>query len=220
MVELDPTVSIPEQLVRILADDTVEYATLDRRRYPHAVPNDPLYTGQWYLQVSVTTPASINAEQAWSRSTGSDGVVIADIDTGVRYDHPDLGRAEDGGRLLPGYDFITDARVANDGDGRDADPTDTGDFLTSADVATDFFKNCGGTSNSSWHGTRTAGIIGARTNNAEGIAGATWSPWIVPVRVLGKCGGFDSDILDAMLWAAGFTSTVYPTTRTRRRSTT
>ena len=105
-------------------------------------------------------------------------------------------RAEDGGRLLPGYDFITDARVANDGDGRDADPTDAGDFLSSTDVATDFFKDCGGTSNSSWHGTRTAGIIGARTNNAEGIAGTTWSPWIVPVRVLGKCGGFDSDILD------------------------
>jgi len=203
VVELDPTVSTPEQLVRILADDTVEYATVDRRRYPHAVPNDPLYTGQWYLQVSVTTPASINAEQAWSRSTGSDGVVIADIDTGVRYDHADLGRAGDGGRLLPGYDFITDARAANDGDGRDADPTDTGDFLSTADASDPFFANCGGAGNSSWHGTRTAGIIGARTNNSEGIAGTTWSPWIVPVRVLGKCGGFDSDILDAMLWAAG-----------------
>ena len=206
VVELDPTVSTPEQLVRILADDTVEYATLDRRRYPHAVPNDPLYpgsTGQWYLQVNVTTPASINAEQAWSRTTGSDGVVIADIDTGIRYDHPDLGRADNGGRVLPGYDFISDARVANDGDGRDADPTDTGDFLTVQEAATDFFKTCGGATNSSWHGTRTAGIIGARTNNAEGIAGTTWSPWIVPVRVLGKCGGFDSDILDGMLWAAG-----------------
>jgi serine protease len=203
VVELDPTVSTPEQLVRILADDSVETATLDRRRYPHAVPNDPLYTGQWYLQVSVTTPASINAEQAWGRSTGSDGVVIADLDTGIRYEHPDLGRAQDGGRVLPGYDFITDARVAGDGDGRDSDPTDTGDFLTPQEAATDFFKNCGGTSNSSWHGTRTGGIIGARTNNSEGIAGTTWSPWIVPVRVLGKCGGFDSDIMDAMLWAAG-----------------
>ncbi len=203
VVELDPSSSTQEQLARIQADDTVAYATLDRRRYAHALPNDPLYTGQWYLQVSVTTPASINAEQAWSRSTGSDGVVIADIDTGIRYDHPDLGRAESGGRVLPGYDFITDSRVANDGDGRDADPTDTGDFLTPAEAATDFFKTCGGTSNSSWHGTRTAGIIGARTNNSEGIAGTTWSPWIVPVRVLGKCGGFDSDILDGMLWAAG-----------------
>ena len=204
VVELDPTASTPEQLVRILADDTVETATLDRRRYPHAVPNDPLYAGQWYLQVSVTTPASINAEQAWSRSTGSNGVVIADIDTGIRYDHPDLGRAEDGGRLLPGYDFISDARIANDGDGRDSDPTDTGDFLTQAekDANATFFQNCD-VGNSSWHGTRTAGIIGARTNNSEGIAGTTWSPWIVPVRALGKCGGFDSDILAAMLWAAG-----------------
>ena len=93
--------------------------------------------------------------------------------------------------------------MAGDGDGRDADPTDTGDFLTPAEAATDFFNNCGGASSSSWHGTRTAGIIGARTNNTEGIAGATWSPWIVPVRVLGKCGGFDTDIIAAMLWAAG-----------------
>ena len=137
-----------EKNVRILADDTVETATLDRRRYPHALPNDPLYTGQWYLQSNATNPAAINAEQAWNTTTGSNGVVIADIDTGVRYEHPDLGRAQDGGRVLPGYDFITDSRVAGDGDGRDADPTDTGDFLTSAEAATPFFNNCGGASGS------------------------------------------------------------------------
>jgi len=207
VVELDPTASIPEQLVRILADDTVETATLDRRRYPHAVPNDPLYpgaTGQWYLQSNATNPAAINAEQAWNTTTGSTSVVIAVIDTGVRYDHPDLSSVAQGGRLLPGYDFITDARVANDGDGRDADATDPGDFVSSTDLQDPFFKDCGpNPSNSSWHGTRVSGIIGARTNNAEGIAGTTWSPSILPVRVLGKCGGFDSDIIAAMLWAAG-----------------
>ena len=206
VVELDPTVSTPEQLVRILADDSVEYATLDQRRYPHALPNDPLYagaTGQWYLQSNATNPAAINAEQAWDTTTGSSSVVIAVIDTGVRYDHPDLGSIAQGGRLLPGYDFITDARVANDGDGRDADATDPGDFVSSTDLTDPFFKDCGPASNSSWHGTRVSGIIGARANNAEGIAGTTWSPSILPVRVLGKCGGFDSDIIAAMLWAAG-----------------
>jgi serine protease len=200
-------VSTPEQLVRILADDSVEYATLDRRRYPHAVPNDPLYagsTGQWYLQTNATNLAAINAEQAWDTTTGSSSVVIAVIDTGVRYDHPDLGAIAQGGRLLPGYDFISDSRMSNDGDARDADASDSGDFLTQADkdANSTFFQNCD-VGNSSWHGTRVAGIIGARTNNAEGIAGATWSPSILPVRVLGKCGGFDSDIIAGMLWAAG-----------------
>ena len=207
VVELDPTVSTPEQLVRILADYTVEDATLDQRRYPHALPNDPLYpgsTGQWYLQSNAVNVAAINAEQAWDTTTGTDSVVIAVLDTGVRYDHPDLGAIAQGGRLLAGYDFVSDQRMAGDGDSRDADPTDPGDFLTSAEKSADatFFANCA-VGNSSWHGTRTAGIIGARTNNATGIAGSTWAPSILPVRVLGKCGGFDSDIIAAMLWAAG-----------------
>ncbi len=207
VVELDPTASMPEQLVRILADDTVETATLDQRRYPHAVPNDPLYpgsTGQWYLQTNAVNVAAINAEQAWDTTTGTASVVIAVLDTGVRYDHPDLGAIAQGGRLLAGYDFVSDQRMAGDGDGRDADPTDPGDFLTSAEKSANatFFASCD-VGNSSWHGTRTTGIIGARTNNATGIAGTTWAPSIVPVRVLGKCGGFDSDIIDGILWGAG-----------------
>ena len=207
VVDLDPTVSTPEQLVRILADATVENATLDQRRYPHTVPNDPLYagaTGQWYLQTNAVNVAAINAEPAWNTTTGIDSVVIAVLDTGIRYDHPDLGAIAQGGRVLAGYDFVSDQRMAGDGDGRDADPTDPGDFLTSAEKSANatFFANCD-VGNSSWHGTRTAGIIGARTNNATGIAGTTWAPSILPVRVLGKCGGFDSDIIDAMLWAAG-----------------
>ncbi|HVY63828.1 MAG TPA: S8 family serine peptidase [Gammaproteobacteria bacterium] len=209
VLTLDPNQSAADQVARLAADAAVAYVEVDHRRFAHAVPNDPLYNGQWYLQGSPTTPSAVNAEQAWSTTTGSDGVVIALLDTGVRYEHPDLGRADAGGRLLPGYDFVTDTRVSNDGDGRDADPSDPGDFLTSADLATDFFMDCGDPNrpgqpvSSSWHGTRVAGIIGARTNNATGVAGSTWSPWLLPVRVLGKCGGFDSDIIPAMLWAGG-----------------
>jgi hypothetical protein len=120
----------------------------------------------------------------------------------VLFDHPDLKRAHLGGRLLPGYDFIANAAAANDGDGRDADASDAGDWVTQQESNQGRFAGCDVT-NSSWHGTRVAGIIGARTNNSEGVAGGTWSPWILPVRVLGKCGGFDSDILDAMAWAGG-----------------
>ncbi len=177
-----------QTLEKLRADADVEYAVADRRVYPHAtLSNDPLAAGQWFLQAA--QPAAINAIGAWDTTKGSDGIVIAVVDTGVRFEHPDLA-----GRLLPGYDFVsgdsaTSFTTANDGNGRDADASDPGD-------------NCGGSS-SSWHGTRTSGIIGATTNNAVGVSGITWSSKILPVRVIGKCGGFNSDVLAGMLWAAG-----------------
>ncbi len=194
--------SVAATLARLRADPAVEYAEVDQRRYAHALPNDPLYTGQWYLQNDSTTPSAVNAVTAWDSTTGSSGIVIADLDTGVRYDHPDLLRAGAGGRLLPGYDFISNLATANDGNARDADASDPGDWISTADVSTTNFSACT-VSDSSWHGTRVAGILGAVTNNAIGVAGLTWDSWLLPVRVLGKCGGFDSDIVEAMLWAAG-----------------
>jgi serine protease len=194
-------------LARLRADPQVESAEIDQRRYAHAVPNDPLFTGQWYEQA--TQAAGIDAVTAWDTTTGRGDVVIAELDTGVRYDHPDLLAASQNGRLLPGYDFITNPAVANDGDGRDADASDPGDWITSADAATAQFSGCT-VENSSWHGTRVAGILGALSNNATGITGITWQPKILPVRVLGKCGGVDSDILDAMRWAAGLHVTGVP----------
>jgi serine protease len=194
--------SIEKTLERLKSDPEVEYAELDRRRYLHAVPDDSLYAGQWHLQGTSVAPSAIDAEHAWDVTTGADGVVVAFLDTGVLYDHPDLQSASAGGRLLPGYDFVTSAPSANDGDGRDADATDPGDWVSAADRQTAAFAGCSTTS-SSWHGTRVAAIIGARTNNATGVAGVTWQPWLLPLRVIGKCGGRDSDILPAMLWAAG-----------------
>jgi len=204
----------PRALVARLRDDPdVEFAEEDRRRHPQALPNDPLFNGQWYLQAA--QPAAIDATGAWDTTTGSTGVVIADIDTGVRFDHPDLKRAADGGRLLPGYDFITadndgSFRSANDNDGRDADPSDPGDWITATDKNTPLFADCDVT-DSSWHGTRVAGILGALSNNSTGIAGVTWSAWILPVRVMGKCGGYDSDIIAGMRWAAGLAVDGVPT---------
>ncbi|MDP0977458.1 S8 family serine peptidase, partial [Klebsiella pneumoniae] len=58
-------------------------------------------------------------------------------------------------------------------------------------------------SNSSWHGTRVSGLIAASSNNGRGMSGVGWGLKILPLRVLGKCGGYDSDIIAAMKWAAG-----------------
>ena len=195
--------SVQTTLARLRADPTVQYAEVDQRRYAHALPNDPLYAGQWYMHADASAIASVNAAAAWDRTTGTAGLVIAELDTGVLYDHPDLLRADASGRLLPGYDFISDPIVANDGNGRDADASDPGDWVSSADVSAIQGCTSADIGNSSWHGTRVAGILGAATNNGLGIAGINWSGWILPVRVLGKCGGSDSDIMAAMLWAAG-----------------
>ncbi len=196
--------SAAQTLARLRADPQVEYAEEDQRRYAQALPDDPLFAGQWYLQN--TQPAAIDAVEAWDLTTGSDGVVIAELDTGVRFDHPDL-RSATANRLLPGYDMIgADSQgnflTTNDGGGRDADASDPGDWVSAADMKNALFAKCD-KANSSWHGTRVAGILGAITNNGVGIAGVAWSGWILPVRVLGKCGGYDSDIIAAMAWAAG-----------------
>jgi serine protease len=189
-----------ETLARLRADSDVEFAEADRRVYAHATSNDPLATGQWYLQAGQSS--AINANAAWDTTKGHDGVVIAVIDTGVRFDHPDLGRASASGKFLAGYDFVSqdgnnDFSTANDGNGRDADPSDPGD-------------NCG-TDNSSWHGTRVSGIIGALTNNSAGVAGILWNGYILPVRVLGRCGGFNSDVVAGIRWAAGLNVPGVPT---------
>ncbi len=196
---------------RLATQPDIEYAVVDRRAHAQAVvPDDPLYlntaavqtptAGQWYLRAPTSTFVSaIDAPAAWSVSTGSASVVVAVLDTGIRADHPDLS-----GKTVAGYDFVSNTAAANDGDGRDSDPSDPGDWITSAENASGTFAGCGA-ADSSWHGTQTAGLIGAATDNALGMASVGRDVMLLPVRVLGKCGGYDSDIIDAMRWAAGLT---------------
>jgi serine protease len=202
-------------LERLAADPEVEFAVPDERRRAHAVPSDPFFADQWYLR-SAEVAAARN-ELVWDTTTGAADTVVAVLDTGIRYEHPDLRRTSEGGRMLPGYDFVSGEsggtfRVANDGDGRDDDPSDPGDWLSATDLATTLFRDCSPDNDldglpdpqpSSWHGTRVAGMLAAITNNGVGLAGATWSGNVLPVRVLGKCGGYDSDIIAGMRWAAG-----------------
>jgi serine protease len=171
------------------ADATVQFTEPDRiKRIAAFVPNDPLYPQQWHYQQA---PLGISVQPAWGLSNGA-GVVVAVLDTGYR-PHVDLVD-----NIVGGYDFISDAERARDGDGRDAWAQDPGDWTNAGD--------CGDGSeatDSSWHGTHVAGKIAAVTNNGIGGAGVAYGAQILPVRVLGKCGGYDSDIADAMIWAAG-----------------
>ena len=231
---------VEKALARLRADPRVEFAAVDGRRRPMAAvtPNDPLFpptpvvaNGQWYLGapnpnamvegVSTSDLSATDAVDAWGVTEGSAGVVIADVDTGVRFDHPDLLRAGQGGRLLPGYDFVGEDYnpaspynalgtylIANDGDGWDPDPSDPGDWIDSTDIANPNNLFAGDSqAPSSWHGTRVVGVYGAMGNNQVGIAGVSWNSWILPVRALGKGGGYDSDIIAGIEWAAGMTVT-------------
>lgn len=188
---------------KLSASPDVLYAEPDKMLFPSVIPNDSEYSRQWNLHSSVTDIGGINLPGAWDVTTGTLSVVVAVIDSGVLA-HTDLI-----GRLLPGYDFVSDISKANDGDGRDSDPTDPGDWVTAEEAGAGPFAGCS-VSNSTWHGTHVAGTIGAVSNNGAGITGISWGGRILPVRGMGKCGGYVSDITDGMRWAAGLPVTGVP----------
>jgi serine protease len=193
-----------QQLARdiMASDSSVEYAEPDRIMNILSTPNDTQYGQQWqYFEAK----GGLNLPAAWDLSTGS-GVVVAVIDTGYR-PHADLAA-----NVLPGYDFITDTTSAGDSSARDSDAKDPGDYAT--------YGQCGlfsASHNSSWHGTHVAGTIAAITNNGSGVSGVAYKAKVLPVRVLGKCGGYTSDIADAIVWASGGTVSGAPTNTTPAR---
>jgi serine protease len=178
-----------EALMRLIAaDPDVEYVEVDAVMRPLLTPNDPRYPDQWHY---FEATGGIKANQAWDKSTGS-GIVVAILDTGST-SHSDLNN-----NTVAGYDFISSSTAARDGNGRDSNPQDEGDW-----AAKDECYTGSPASNSSWHGTHVAGTVGAITNNSVGVAGVAFGGRIQHARVLGKCGGSLSDIADAIVWASG-----------------
>jgi serine protease len=202
-----------ELLARLRARPEVEWAVPNERERRLQVPTDPLFaagptsSGQWWLfpaggsdtnDIDDRRRGVADIQSAWATGTGGTAPVIAVLDTGVSA-HPDLDA-----QVLPGYDFVSTVEYANDGDGRDADASDPGDWVDADDRSAHpaLFDDCD-LDTSSWHGTAIAGILAATVNNGVGGAGAVWGGRVLPVRVAGKCGAEVADILDGMRWAAG-----------------
>jgi serine protease len=198
-----PNTEMEKYVAALRSHPDVISAEIDYRMHEMATPTDPLFKLQW----SLTDPAAgINAPAAWDITTGNPALVVAVLDSGILPLNKDFT-----GRLLPGYDFITDLKKANDGDGRDSDSSDPGNWLTAIEVTDPYFSGCA-IKDSSWHGTAVAGIIGAAANNANAGAGINWNSKILPIRVSGRCGGFSTDIIDGMMWAAGIADPALPNT--------
>lgn len=209
VVTLDTPVSAAEaqaMMQRLSADPAVLDVMIDQRAKPHLMPNDPNYTDgqQWHLRSPSEVAGGLNLNAAWDRSTGA-GVVIAILDGGYT-EHPDLTA-----NLLAGYDFVSADNnpalyggnqfwTANDRDARDSDARDPGDWVTLADQKAGY---CDEVNDSTWHGTHVAGLAAASGNNGSGGVGVAFGAKILPVRVLGRCGGYVSDILAGGRWAAG-----------------
>jgi len=180
---------------QIMSMPDVEYAEPDQIMQHTLTPNDPRYSDQWHYYSTY----GINLPAAWDITTGSSSVVVAVLDTGI------TSHSEFSGRVVQGYDFISDVWMANDGNGRDSDPSDPGDWVNANDCYLGSLAK-----NSSWHGTHVAGTIAANSNNGLGVAGVDWNTRILPVRVLGRCGGYLSDIADGIRWAAGLSVSGVP----------
>ncbi|MCU7931713.1 MAG: S8 family serine peptidase [Candidatus Thiodiazotropha sp. (ex Codakia rugifera)] len=160
----------------------VEYVEPDLMIYPLYTPNDSRYSEQWNFFEEI---GGIRLPQAWDSSQG-ENTIVAVVDSGYR-PHQDLLP-----NILPGYDMISDLYVANDGNGRDSDAQDPGDYAPECDTYI-----------SKWHGTQVAGIVAAVADNNRGIAGTAFQAKLLPVRVIGRCGGYLSDISDGIIWASG-----------------
>ncbi|MDX2546627.1 S8 family peptidase [Streptomyces sp. WI04-05B] len=191
--ELSKT-DVADVIAEYKADPQVAYVVPDRLKKPMADPNDTEYAKQWDL---FEAAAGMRVPGAWTTATGT-GVTVAVIDTGY-VTHSDVAA-----NIVGGYDFIADTAVSVDGDGRDSNPADPGDWYAAGEC-----EQTEGSS-SSWHGTHVAGTIAAVANNSKGVAGIAYNAKISPVRALGKCGGYDSDIIDAITWASGGTVSGVP----------
>ena len=182
-------------LAALRSSPDVAYAEPDVVLHAAAAPNDPGYPYQWPLWEDA---AGVRAPGAWDLNRG-EGAVVAIVDTGIT-SHTELND-----NVLPGYDMMSNPDWARDGDGRDANPRDEGDWTGAGECDAETPAMT-----SSWHGTHVAGIIAVIGNNSDGITGVAPAAKILPIRAIGSCGGYTSDVADSIIWAAGGAVTGVP----------
>lgn len=185
-VEMDFLVGLQLDESQFLVSDALLVTNATDPDVSGAYINPATQTPLWNLMDS--EPYSIHAEGVWQVTNSTPDVVVAVIDTGMatpaRYMFLNL---------LDGYDFISDDGISIDGDGRDPDSTDPGDW---GDMCL----------TPSWHGTKVASILAARHDNEFGMKGVAQNCSLLPVRVLGLCRmGYATDVTDAIVWSAGGT---------------
>ena len=170
-------------------------------------PNDPEFSRMWHFHSRHSNPGGANFTGAWKISTGSRDIRVAVIDTGILEEEPEFATSSN---LLysEGVDLISDPWMANDGDkgmsgdgiDYDTDPHDPGDGVPALQCGLWQWYDIP----DSWHGSHVSGTVGAvESDDGEGIAGTAWEVSVVPIRVLGRCGGTTVDIAEAIRWAAG-----------------
>lgn len=184
-----PPAEAEQFLATLRSDPRVEYADPDAIMQPAVTePNDSYYTLQWDLWEDT---GGLRAPGAWAFNRG-EGVVVAVVDTGIN------GHSDVAANVLPGYDMISSATMARDGDGRDSNPTDQGDWVSDGQCSSGSPGSA-----SSWHGTHVAGTVGAVAGNGKGVTGVAPEAKLLPLRALGACGGYTSDVTASIIWAAG-----------------
>tara|TARA_R110000782_G_scaffold24264_2_gene62747 strand:- start:1921 stop:3846 length:1926 start_codon:yes stop_codon:yes gene_type:complete len=191
-----------EQTIRALLNNPwVEYAEPDYvQRTTATNANDTYYGLQWGLHntgqdirgVSGVADADIDMPEAWDILTGNAGKVIAVIDSGTQWSHPDLDS-----NIWTNPGEIAGNGIDDDGNGYVDDVR-----------GWDFFSGDNNPDDSEGHGTHVAGTIGAEGNNNQGVTGVLWDCQIMPLRFIGPFGGSTSDAIAAIDYAVAAGCTV------------
>ena len=183
LVKLPEGASVTVAAQALESDPSVEFAEPNYVRHLTAtLPNDPRFAELWALNQAADN--DIDAPEAWDLNTGSGNVIVAVIDSGVAYTHPDLA-----GNIWVNND--PPGGGDQDGNGR-TDDTHGWDFVQEDNTPLDF----------NGHGTHVAGTIGAQGNNGVGVAGVNWDVAIMPLRAADAAGGLtDADITQAITYA-------------------
>ena len=193
LVRLPEGMSVAEAVSLYMEDPLVEYAEPNyKRRLLATFPNDAYFPQQWSLHnegqtMNAVPDADMDMPEAWDVSTGSRDFVVAVIDTGADYSHPDLGL-----NIWINTAETPDNGVDDDGNGY-IDDTRGWDFPADDNDPLDDHG----------HGTHVSGIIGALGNNGIGVSGVNWLVRIMVLDAMSPDGYlYDSDIVEATYYAA------------------